>query len=67
MAYAVPKKVVVITKHNDDEQYASESVLEEPSVCADYGEPTDLGTKVILPLKEDQTEKLEERRIKEVV
>lgn len=56
MAYAVPKKVVVITKHNDDEQYASDSALEEPAVCADYDEPIDLGTKVILHLKEDQTE-----------
>uniref|UniRef100_A0A674H0M8 Heat shock protein 90 alpha family class B member 1 n=1 Tax=Taeniopygia guttata TaxID=59729 RepID=A0A674H0M8_TAEGU len=54
-AYLVAEKVVVITKHNDDEQYAWES------------SPTGRGTKVILYLKEDQTEYLEERCVKEVV
>ncbi|EPY72414.1 Heat shock protein HSP 90-beta [Camelus dromedarius] len=66
-AYLVAEKVVVITKHNDDEQYAWESSGSSFTVCADHGEPVRRGTKVILHLKEDQKEYLEERWVKEMV
>jgi len=67
-AYLVAEKVVVISKHNDDEQYRWESNAGGTfTVTPDDGDKLSRGTKIILHMKEDMTEYLEERRLKDLV
>ncbi|CAE8733002.1 unnamed protein product [Polarella glacialis] len=70
-SYLVSDKVRVISKNNDDEQYIWESgaggsftVQKDTELV--HGE-VKRGTKIICYLKEDQSEFLEERRLKDLV
>lgn len=66
--YLVADHVVVVSKHNDDQQYAWESSAGGSfTIRRDFSEPLGRGTKIIMHLKEDQTDFLEERRIKDIV
>merc|ERR1739838_441309 len=70
-AYLVSDKVRVVSKHNDDEQdiwesAAGGSFTGQKDTELVHGE-VKRGTKVICYLKEDQSEFLEERRLKDLV
>lgn len=68
-AYLVADRVTVVSKHNDDEQYIWQSAAGGTfSIAQDTeGEQLGRGTKMILHLKDEQTDYLNEAKIKEVV
>jgi molecular chaperone HtpG len=72
-AYLVAHKVVVISKHNDDEQYRWDSIANSTFVIApdvileDGSNKIGRGTKVILYLKDEHIEYLEEKKLKDLV
>ena len=67
-AYLVAEQVTVISKHNDDSQYRWISDAGGTfRVVPDDGETISRGTKIVLKLKDDMAEYLEERRLKDLV
>mmetsp|Transcript_6251 Transcript_6251/g.10362 ORF Transcript_6251/g.10362 Transcript_6251/m.10362 type:complete len:696 (+) Transcript_6251:3440-5527(+) len=68
-SYLVSKKVIIFTKHNLDDYYSWESLaggsfsIRKIQPIVNFGR----GTRVVLYLKDDQLEFLEERRLKEII
>jgi molecular chaperone HtpG len=70
-AFLVSDKVTVTSKHNEDEQWVWESTAGGTFTITKDENPTSeqltRGTKVVLHLKDDQLEFLEERKLKDLI
>jgi len=67
-AYLVAEKVEVISKNNADEQYVWESSAGGSfSVRRDASADLGRGTRIVLHMKDDQLDYLEERKLKDLV
>jgi len=66
-AYLVADKVVVHSKNNDDEQYKWESSAGGSFTVTKDNSTLDRGTQIVCYLKEDMTEFLDEKRLKDLI
>jgi molecular chaperone HtpG len=72
-AYLVANKVVVISKNNDDDQYIWESIanstfsVAKDVILEDGSNNIGRGTKIVLYLKDECLEYLEERKLKDLI
>merc|ERR1712091_571418 len=66
-AFLVADKVTVISKHNDDEEYKWESTAGGSFTISSSNTDLKRGTRMLLELKDDQLEFLEESKLKDLV
>ncbi len=65
--YLVADKVIVTTKHNDDDQYTWESSAGGTFTITKDEPDMGRGTKMVCYMKEDQLEYLEEAKLREII